>query len=93
MFEYSFGSLALSKSGHDKDNVFIILKSDSEYIYLMDGKARNLDNPKKKNKKHVQVISYVDTSLQDKITKNKTIINEDIKRALKIYYKLTNFKG
>ncbi len=87
MFEFLFGHMVISKSGHDKGKVFVILKSDSEYIYLMDGIYRTLEKPKKKNKKHVQPIYYVDENLQYKIDNKKSIINEDIKRAIKIYYK------
>ena len=93
MVDNSFGTLVISKSGHDKDKLFIILKSDSEYIYLMDGISRTLDNPKKKNKKHVQIIDFVSNSLQEKIIAKKSIINEDIKYAIKSYYKLTKLNG
>lgn len=94
MFEFLFGRMVVSKSGHDKGKAFVIQKADSEYIYLMDGIARTLEKPKKKSIKHVQTVYYVDESLQDKIDNNQTIINEDIKRAIKIYYKtISNFKG
>lgn len=87
MFEYSLGNFVLSSNGHDKNEIFIILKSDFEYIYLLDGISRTLDNPKKKNKKHVQPIDYVDENLQNKIVNHKSLINEDIKRAIKVYKK------
>lgn len=94
MFEFLFGHMVISKAGHDKGKVFVILKSHSEYIYLMDGIYRTLDKPKKKNIKHVQPIYYVDENLQNKIDNKQTIINEDIKRAIKIYYKtISNCKG
>ena len=42
--------LARSKAGHDKGHVYIIMKEDSAYVYLVDGSLRTLDRPKKKKK-------------------------------------------
>ncbi len=50
------GMLASSKAGHDKDMIYVIIKEETEYVYLVDGKSRTIDKPKKKNKKHIQII-------------------------------------
>ncbi len=50
------GMLAKSKAGHDKGHIYVIIEIDETYVYLVDGKIRTLDNPKKKKRKHVQVI-------------------------------------
>ncbi|BCJ92797.1 hypothetical protein acsn021_03660 [Anaerocolumna cellulosilytica] len=92
MVEKSFGSIAISKAGHDKGEIFVILKSDSEYVYLLDGIVRTLEKPKKKNKKHIQSVSYTDSSLLDKVAKHEKVTNEDIKRAIKLYNKMSNQK-
>ena len=56
MERYEAGMLAKSKAGHDKGHVYVILKIDDAYVYLVDGYIRTLDKPKKKKKKHVQLI-------------------------------------
>ncbi len=88
MLEYEFGSIVISKAGHDKGKYFVILKSDSEYAYLMDGIDRTLEKPKKKNIKHVQVIHYKDEKLVSKKENDELIINEEIKRAIKVFKKV-----
>ncbi len=50
------GMLARSKAGHDTGKVYVIIEVDDTYVYLADGSIRTLKNPKKKKKKHVQVI-------------------------------------
>ena len=50
------GLLAMSKAGHDKDHVYLVVEEKEEYVLLVDGKNRLLENPKKKNKKHIQLI-------------------------------------
>ena len=44
------GMLAKSKAGHDKENIYVIFQEDDAYVYLVDGKIRTTDKPKKKNK-------------------------------------------
>jgi ribosomal protein L14E/L6E/L27E len=82
---YEFGSIAVSKAGHDTGEVFVILKSEAEYVYLMDGKNRTLEKPKKKNLKHIQCIHYTDENLSRRYANQEKIINEDVKRAIKLY--------
>ena len=50
------GMLARSKAGHDFDKVYVIVEADKTYVYLTDGDLKPLDRPKKKKKKHVQII-------------------------------------
>lgn len=85
MEEIKAGMLARSKAGHDKDQLYVIIKADPEYVYLVDGKYRPLQKPKKKNQKHIQVIKRVSGSLQEKIKNGAIIIDEEIKRELKEY--------
>lgn len=88
MLDYEFGSVVISKAGHDKGEYFVILKSDSEYVYLMDGINRTLEKPKKKKIKHVQFIHYKDENLVKKNANHELIINEEIKRAIKQFKRL-----
>lgn len=50
------GKLALSKAGHDKDKLYLIVKEEQDTVYLADGRKRGLLKPKKKNRRHIQVI-------------------------------------
>lgn len=85
MASCKIGEFVKSKAGHDKDEIFIIIKIEDEYVYLVDGKSRILDRPKKKKIKHIQIINQIDEELQLKIDTNIILRDEDIKRAVKIY--------
>lgn len=76
MDRYEAGMLARSKAGHDAGRVYVITGADNAYVYLVDGKIRMLDRPKKKKKKHVQVIfdKYDITDVDD--VKIKRILKE-----------------
>lgn len=50
------GSTAVSLSGRDKGAYYAVVDTDEAYIYVCDGKAHPLDNPKRKNPKHLSVL-------------------------------------
>ena len=47
------GQIVASKAGHDEGKFFVVLELESGFVYLADGKERKLNNPKKKNLKHI----------------------------------------
>ena len=54
--EYKAGMLVRSLAGHDKSNIYVIMKTDDAYAYLADGKIRTLDHLKKKKLKHIEML-------------------------------------
>ena len=50
MRESCIGMLARSAAGHDEGKMYVIIAEDAAYVYLVDGKVRTLDKPKKKKK-------------------------------------------
>ena len=81
------GKFATSKAGHDKTKLYIIINEDLEYVYLVDGDLKTLDKPKKKSNKHIQIINKVDEIIQNKLETKQINYNEDIKRAIKLYWR------
>ncbi len=79
------GMFATSSAGHDKGKLYIIIEESEEYVYLTDGRLKPVDRPKKKKKKHIQIIRKVDETIQFMIEEKKPISNEMVKRAIKEY--------
>lgn len=73
------GMLAKAKAGHDKGHLYIIYDADETYVYLVDGKTRTINKPKKKKRKHVQIICE----------KHEIVGKDDValKRILKLFDK------
>lgn len=82
MERVEIGMFARSKAGHDKGKLYIILRTEGEYVYLTDGRLRPMSNPKKKKKRHIQPM-YRTPEGRD-LTK---ITDVDVKRAIRLHEK------
>ena len=81
------GMLASSKAGHDKKTVYVIIKEETEYVYLADGRLKTLEKPKKKNKKHIQIIKkYPEPEFPERVKAGQTD-DAEIRRVLEQYMK------
>ena len=78
---YEMGMLAWSRAGHDKDKLYVIVKTEGEYVYLSDGKLKPLEHMKKKKIKHIQGMKKIPEELLDLTA--ETINNEQIRKALR----------
>ena len=74
------GFLAYSLAGHDKGEIYLIIEETKDYVYVADGKVRTLDKPKKKNKKHIQIIKNNNRRIEI-----SSVTNEEIKHLIKLY--------
>lgn len=80
------GNFATSLAGHDKNQLYIIIREDEEYVYLCDGNLKKMDTPKRKSRKHIQIIKAgMDEELASKLAKGELVRDEEIKRTIKLY--------
>ena len=80
------GCFARSLAGHDKGKLYYILKEEADAFLVCDGDIRPLEKPKKKNKKHVQVIN-VNLAEKPFEINSDLLTNELVKRTIKLYRK------
>ena len=80
------GQIATSKAGHDKDTIYVIVNEDSEYFYLCDGRGKTPEKPKKKRKKHVQLIyAFAQDSIRTRLEAGDKVYPEEIRMTIKQY--------
>lgn len=78
------GRFAVSKAGHDKDFMYVIVQNDDSYVYLSDGRYHPLDKTKKKAYKHVAICGEsVENGLQQRIINKERVFDYEIKYAIK----------
>lgn len=80
----SLGQFCISKQGRDKDKIYIVYEIvDEDYVLLINGNDRKIENPKKKNRKHLQKIN--DWFDDFKTLKNENKLDDiKIKRFIKL---------
>ena len=82
MVGFEIGQIVFSKCGRDKGLPFVIVKVEGDFLYLADGKLRNVNNPKKKKMKHVQITKTVNSYVQAAVCGNTTLLDSDLRKAV-----------
>lgn len=82
MIDIVKGQIVYSKAGRDKGNMFLVVDIEEPYVYLVDGKLRRLENPKKKKMLHIQQTHYVDEVIQAALIEETRLTNADIRKSL-----------
>ena len=50
------GMLARSKAGHDKDRIYVVIRTEDKYVYVAEGDLRTLRHMKRKNAGNLQPV-------------------------------------
>lgn len=57
--EIEVGRVVRSKAGHDSNDIFAVVGFDENHVFIIDGKERRVEKPKRKNPKHIELTSYM----------------------------------
>lgn len=69
------GSVVRSKSGHDANSFYVVVKCAEESAWIADGRRRKVEQPKRKNIKHLALTTTV-------VGEEDLATNKKIRRAL-----------
>lgn len=87
MIEYFCkGAVVSATQGRDKNNIYIIKYVENNFAYVINGKERPIECPKKKNFKHLQLLKKnADIDIEK-------VANCDVIKYLKDYIKSRDCK-
>ena len=80
--EVDKSSLIVSKAGRDKGQLFYVIDTDEQYVYLADGKSRRLEKPKRKKRKHVEQVPRMESRIAEKIRNGEKVLNSELRKEL-----------
>ena len=80
--EVDKSSLIVSKAGRDKRQLFYVIDTDEQYVYLADGKSRKLEKPKRKKRKHIEQIPRTESRIAEKIRNGEKVLNSELRKEL-----------
>ena len=70
--------------GHDEGELYVVCQVEGKFVYLVNGKNRPLNKPKKKNIRHVKkVVTLSSQRVLQKLTEYAKLENSHIIYALK----------
>ena len=74
--------VVISTAGHDKGEIFYVIATDDQFLYLANGKDRTLDKPKRKKRKHVQKVLRSETRVAVKLQNGDKVLNSELRKEL-----------
>ena len=75
-------NIVTSTAGRDKGEVFFVLATEGDFLLLADGKRRRVESPKRKRRKHVELVEEGSGPAADKIRSSEKITNSELRKAL-----------
>ena len=69
-------------AGRDTGSYFFVLETEGDFLLLADGKRRRLESPKRKRRKHVELVGESRSPVAEKIRSNEKITNGELRRAI-----------
>lgn len=79
------GDIVVSICGHDMGEWYVVEQVLGKYVYLIDGKNKPLDKPKKKQVKHILATKYYAQELAEKLNLRQNIQNAEIRKTIKFF--------
>ena len=82
-------TLAKSKAGHDRNQIYVIINEENDFYILANGTTKTIEKPKKKKKIHLQLIKNIPSEVLAEVLPeaeaNQSLDDIKIKRILKVY--------
>ena len=78
----NISDVVVSTAGHDQGEIFYVIGTDDQFLYLANGKDRTLDKPKRKKRKHVQKVLRSETRVAAKLVSGDKVLNSELRRDL-----------
>ena len=78
------GRLVGSVKGRDRGRFYLVIgPADSLFVLVVDGEGRKVDNPKRKNVRHLQFYDSLAGEVAVKVGAGKRVTNMDVRKAIK----------
>ena len=84
---FYISDVVVSTAGHDQGEIFYVISTDDQFLYLANGKDRTLDKLKRKKRKHVQKVLRSETRVVEKLIRGDKVLNSELRRDLAFHAK------
>ena len=85
MAELKPSDIVQSLAGHDKGDIFFVLRTETDAAWVADGKLRKCAKPKRKNLKHLAFAAADISPVALRIQRGESVSDSEIRKALAPY--------
>lgn len=78
-------NLAKSLAGHDRNHYYAVLREEEENVYLANGTTRPCGHPKKKRRKHIQLVKCLPEEVSARLDEAAGTDDRALASAIKMY--------
>ncbi len=79
------GDIVISTYGHDMGEWYIVEQVLNEYVFLVNGKSKPIDKPKKKKVKHILATNFFAEDIANKLIGKQSVQNAEIRKTIKFF--------
>ena len=80
--DLQIADVVVSVAGRDAGKWFYVIEMDETYLYLVNGKDRILEKPKRKKRKHAEKVLRSETRVAAKLRAGDKVLNSELRRDL-----------
>ena len=82
ILEFMIADVVEPIAGRDAGDLFYVIGTDENYVFLVNGKDRSLENPKRKKRKHAKKVLRSETRVAQKLRAGDKVLNSELRRDL-----------
>ena len=80
--DFIIADVVESTAGRDKGKLFYVIDADPVYLFLVNGKDRTLEKPKRKKRRHIRKVLRSETRVAEKLRLGDKVLNSELRRDL-----------
>ena len=82
MLEYEIGDIVVSIAGRDMGDLYVVREIEQGYAYLVDGKGKGQQKPKKKKLKQIRPTGQKSVALKEKWLSDSKVLDAEIRKTV-----------
>lgn len=76
------GDIVVSIAGRDMGDFYVVRNVEDDYAYLVDGKGKTQQKPKKKKLKHIRPTGQISMALKEKWNNETKVLDAEIRKTI-----------
>ncbi len=80
--DVDIADVVIATAGREAGQLFYVIQIEQDFLFLVNGKDRTLEKPKRKKRKHIQKVLRSETRVAQKLRARDKVLNGELRRDL-----------